>query len=209
MERVQDSAAPSGARYANYLLVWGSIHQCGFAWRDGMLTRTRWRPRAGRDRHRPAGRAGDVRGVPGGHDRPGLHQPAIDRAARLRRRPGRAGHGGRVTRLLARSRRWRRRIQRLNGTVITVYLWHFAPVLVIAAALYPEVREFAIGEFAASDGRPQVSTTVTGCARPQAASASSVPRWRCWRSWPAGMSSNTGWRSASARKSSTGESLVA
>ena len=41
------------------------------------------------------------------------------------------------------SRRWRRRIQRLNGTVMTVYLWHFAPVLVIAAALYPEVREFA------------------------------------------------------------------
>jgi hypothetical protein len=44
MERVQDSAAPSGARYANYLLVWGSIHQCGFAWRGGMLTRTRWCP---------------------------------------------------------------------------------------------------------------------------------------------------------------------
>jgi len=30
--------------YASYLLVWGPIHQWGFAWRDGMLTRTRWRP---------------------------------------------------------------------------------------------------------------------------------------------------------------------
>jgi hypothetical protein len=40
-----------------------------------------------------------------------------------------------AARLLAMSRR-RHHIQRLNGTVITVYLWHFAPVLVIAAALY-------------------------------------------------------------------------
>jgi hypothetical protein len=32
--------------YANYLLVWGSIHQLGFAWRDGILTRARWRPYA-------------------------------------------------------------------------------------------------------------------------------------------------------------------
>ena len=27
--------------YANYLLVWGSTHQWGFAWRDGILTRPR------------------------------------------------------------------------------------------------------------------------------------------------------------------------
>ncbi len=32
--------------YANYLLVWGSMHQWGFAWRDGILTRARWRPYA-------------------------------------------------------------------------------------------------------------------------------------------------------------------
>ena len=30
--------------FANYLLVWGSIHQCGFAWRDGGLNRPRWLP---------------------------------------------------------------------------------------------------------------------------------------------------------------------
>ena len=41
-----------------------------------------------------------------------------------------------AARLLARSGRWHR-VQRLNGTVTTVYLWHFAPVLVIAAAFYP------------------------------------------------------------------------
>ena len=32
--------------YANYLLVWGSMHQWGFAWQDRTLTRARWRPYA-------------------------------------------------------------------------------------------------------------------------------------------------------------------
>ena len=32
--------------YANYLLVWGAMHQWGFAWQDGTLTRRRWRPAA-------------------------------------------------------------------------------------------------------------------------------------------------------------------
>jgi hypothetical protein len=35
------------------------------------------------------------------------------------------------------------------------------------------------------------------------------PGWPGWRSSPAGVSSNTGWRSASATKASTGESLAA
>jgi hypothetical protein len=29
--------------YANYLFVWGSVHQWGFAWQDGKLTPARWR----------------------------------------------------------------------------------------------------------------------------------------------------------------------
>jgi hypothetical protein len=32
--------------YANYLFVWGSIHQWGFAWQDRTLTSPRWRPYA-------------------------------------------------------------------------------------------------------------------------------------------------------------------
>ena len=32
--------------YLNYLFVWGSIHQWGFAWQDGTLTTPRWRPYA-------------------------------------------------------------------------------------------------------------------------------------------------------------------
>src|ERR1019366_6347257 len=32
--------------FATYFLVWGSMHQWGFAWRDGTLTHPRWRPYA-------------------------------------------------------------------------------------------------------------------------------------------------------------------
>jgi fucose 4-O-acetylase-like acetyltransferase len=32
--------------YVNYLFVWGSIHQWGFAWQDRTLTCARWRPYA-------------------------------------------------------------------------------------------------------------------------------------------------------------------
>jgi hypothetical protein len=58
--------------YANYLLVWGSMHQWGFAWQDGTLTRARWRL-----------------------------------------------------------------VTRLNSTVMTVYLWHMVPAVIVAVALYP------------------------------------------------------------------------
>jgi len=44
--------------------------------------------------------------------------------------------GPAVSRLLARPRLWRG-VQRLNATTMTVYLWHFAPVIVVAVALYP------------------------------------------------------------------------
>ena len=36
----------SAIGYANYLLVWGSMHQWGFAWQDRTLTRPWWRPYA-------------------------------------------------------------------------------------------------------------------------------------------------------------------
>jgi hypothetical protein len=41
-----------------------------------------------------------------------------------------------ATRLLARPRLWHR-VQRLNATTMTVYLWHFVPVIVVAVAFYP------------------------------------------------------------------------
>jgi len=44
--------------------------------------------------------------------------------------------GPAVSRLPARPRLWRG-VQRLNATTMTVYLWHFAPVIVVTVALYP------------------------------------------------------------------------
>jgi hypothetical protein len=44
--------------------------------------------------------------------------------------------GPAATRLLARPRLWYR-VTRLNETTMTVYLWHFVPVIIVAMALYP------------------------------------------------------------------------
>ena len=41
-----------------------------------------------------------------------------------------------VTRLLAGPGLWRR-VRSLNATTMTVYLWHFVPVIIIAVAFYP------------------------------------------------------------------------
>ena len=83
--------------YLNYLLVWGSIHQWGFAWQDRTLTSTWWRPFV-----MAAGGAALLAGLlmwgsfmvdmVGS----GEHEPAVDRAARVRRRPGRAASRGRA-----------------------------------------------------------------------------------------------------------------
>ena len=127
-----------GIGYANYLLVWGSIHQWGFAWRDGMLTRPRWRPYA-----LAAGAAALLAGlvtsgafpvgmVDGNADPPSialLAYAAAQVGLVLAAEPA-------ATRLLARPREWHL-VEHLNNAVMTVYLWHFVPVLVIAAAFYP------------------------------------------------------------------------
>jgi fucose 4-O-acetylase-like acetyltransferase len=125
--------------YANYLLVWGSIHQWGLAWQDGTLTCARWRPYA-----LAAGgaallaglvtsRAFQVDMVGSGNTNP----PSIALLAYS------AALAGLVlvvepaaTRLLAGPRLWRP-VTRLNEATMTVYLWHFVPVIVVAVAFYP------------------------------------------------------------------------
>ncbi|HTX83703.1 MAG TPA: acyltransferase [Streptosporangiaceae bacterium] len=127
-----------GIGYVNYLLVWGAIHQCGFAWRDGMLTRARWRPYA-----LGAGGAALLAGlVTSGAfqvDMVGLGNTNPPSTALVAYAAAQAGlvlaAAPAATRLLARPRRWHR-VQRLNNAVMTVYLWHFVPVLAIAAAFY-------------------------------------------------------------------------
>jgi len=150
--------------YDSYLLVRGSIHQWGFAWRDGMLTRTRWRrwalaaAGAALPSRLVASRAfpADVVG-PGNTGAPSIALLACAAAQTglvLAAEPA-------ATRLLARSRRWHR-LQSLNGTVMTVYLWHFAPVLVTAAAFYPAGMMPSLRSGRRSGGH---------CARPGSASS--------------------------------------
>jgi hypothetical protein len=124
--------------YANYLFVWGSIHQWGFAWQDTTLTRTRWRAYA-----LAAGGAvllaGLLRGpfkvdmVGSGNTNP----PSIALLAYAAAQAGLVLAAERpVSRLLAAPALWRR-VRRLNAMVMTIYLWHFVPVIIVAVAFYP------------------------------------------------------------------------
>jgi fucose 4-O-acetylase-like acetyltransferase len=129
--------------YANYLLVWGSMHQWGFAWRDGTLTRSRWRPLA-----LAAGGALALAGLlawgpfpvdmigAGGETVINTSPPSIALLAFAAAQAGLVlAAEPAVSRWLARPRRWRR-VQRLNASVMNVYLWHMVPVIVIAVTCY-------------------------------------------------------------------------
>jgi fucose 4-O-acetylase-like acetyltransferase len=129
--------------YANYLLVWGAMHQWGFGWQDGTLTRARWRPWA-----LAAGGAAALAALltwgPFPVDMIGANEPignttppsiallafaAAQTGLILAAEPA-------VSRWLARPRRWRL-VTRLNRNCLTVYLWHMVPVVIVAVALYP------------------------------------------------------------------------
>jgi fucose 4-O-acetylase-like acetyltransferase len=130
--------------YANYLLVWGSMHQWGFAWQDGTLTRSRWRPLA-----LAAGGALALAGLltwgpfpvdmigAAGETVINTAPPSIALLAFAAAQAGLVlAAEPAVSRWLARPRRWRR-VQQLNASIINVYLWHMAPAIVIAVAFYP------------------------------------------------------------------------
>ncbi len=126
--------------YANYFFVWGSIYLWGFAWQDRTLTRPRWRPYA-----LAAGGAAALAGllmsgrfavdmVGSGNTNP----PSIALLAYSAAQVGLvlAAEPAASRLLLARPRLWQR-VRRLNAATMTIYLWHFVPVIVIAAAFYP------------------------------------------------------------------------
>jgi fucose 4-O-acetylase-like acetyltransferase len=137
-------AGLSAVGYANYLLVWGCIHQWGFSWQDGAWTRRRWRPYA----LAAGGAAGlgcllawspfpvNMVGTTGGVNNtvpPSvalLAFAAVQAGLLLAAEP--AG-----SRLLARAPRLWRAVAWLNERVLTVYLWHMVPVVIVAVALYP------------------------------------------------------------------------
>jgi fucose 4-O-acetylase-like acetyltransferase len=128
--------------YANYVLVWGSMHQWGFAWRDRMLTR--WRPYALAASGAvvlccllawgpfPVDMIGAADGQVSNTVPPSvalLAFAAVQAGLVLAAEPA-------MSRLLARRRIWHL-VSRLNDRVLTIYLWHMAPVIVVAVALYP------------------------------------------------------------------------
>ena len=124
--------------YANYLLVWGAIHQWGFSWRDGRLTSPRWRlwVMSGAGALLLTGfvvsRTFQVDMVGSGNTNPPsialLAFAAVQTGLVIVAEPW-------VTGLLAKPERWRT-VRRLNSLVMNVYLWHFVPVVVIALAFY-------------------------------------------------------------------------
>ena len=130
--------------YGNYLLVWGSMHQWGFAWQDGRLTRPRWRPYA----LAACGAAAlallvtvgpfpvDMVGAGERIGNTGPPSVALLAFAAAQARLVLAAEPVVSRLLLSRPRLWRG-VSRLNTTVMTVYLWHMVPVIVIAAAFYP------------------------------------------------------------------------
>jgi fucose 4-O-acetylase-like acetyltransferase len=138
-------AGLSGLGYANYLLVWGSMHQWGFAWQDGTLTRRRWRPYglavAGAAllggllawSPFPVNMVGTTGGGVNNTVPPSvalLAFAAVQTGLLLAAEPA-------ASRLLARLPQLREQISWLNDRVLTVYLWHMTPVVVVAVALYP------------------------------------------------------------------------
>ena len=137
------SAGTAGAHlpvigYANYLFVWGSAHQWGFAWQDGTLTRRRWRPYA-----MTAGGVAllacllaqgtfKVDMVGSGNTNP----PSVALLAFALAQTGLALACEPAGQRLLLLRLWRC-VRRLNTTVMTLYLWQFVPVIIVAVACYP------------------------------------------------------------------------
>jgi fucose 4-O-acetylase-like acetyltransferase len=132
--------------WANYLLVWGTFHQLGFAWQDGSLT----------TRRRPALLAGgsalalvgliwigpypvSMVGVPGAR----IQNASPPSTALLAFGLAQAGivllcePAGR--RWLARHRRARSTIATAGRLTMPVYLWHMVPVVILIGAGYPRL----------------------------------------------------------------------
>jgi hypothetical protein len=133
--------------WASYVLVWGFVHQLGVAWQHGALTRLRGLPvslaavallaLAGLVRFGPY--PVSMVGVPGA-DVQNTSPPSLALLAFAVAQVGLLVAVARpVTRWLADPRRWER-VRRANRLALTVYLWHMAPVLLIAVAVYPTGR---------------------------------------------------------------------
>ncbi len=143
--------------FANYLLVWGSTHQWGFAWLDGALTRQRWRPWA----LLAAGAIGyalltwlgpfPVDMIAGGERTGNTTPPSVALLAFAAAQTGlllavagpaerwlNGAGGGAGRRAGARlgERAWRV-VRAVNPVVLIMYLWHMVPAIIVAMTLFP------------------------------------------------------------------------
>jgi surface polysaccharide O-acyltransferase-like enzyme len=133
--------------WANYVLVWGTFHQLGFAWHDGFLAGRRGRPFA-----LAAGAGGalvaliwwgpypvSMVGVPGAR----IQNASPPSAALLAFGLAQVGvvllAAPSVSAWLAQPTRGRLRrlISRANAMTMPVYLWHMVPVVLVAVVAYP------------------------------------------------------------------------
>lgn len=128
--------------WSAYLVAWLAVHQLGVAWRDGRLTRhpgTRWLLFAGGLPillllTGPGPYAVSMVGTVG----TGLANTAPPTLALLALAATQTGLvllvRGPVTRWLARPRPWAV-VVAVNSVVLTIFLWHMVPVLIVAPAL--------------------------------------------------------------------------
>ncbi|MDH6125452.1 acyltransferase [Kitasatospora sp. GP82] len=129
--------------FTNYLLVWGSMHQWGFAWQDGRLTRRRWAPYAlaGAGAALLAGLLvwspfpADMIGT--GERVGNTSPPSIALLAFAAVQAGLLLAAEPVGRRLTAPAARQRLLFRLNSAVMTVYLWHMVPVIFVAGILFP------------------------------------------------------------------------
>jgi hypothetical protein len=132
--------------WANYLLVWGTFHQLGFAWSDRTMT----------DRGRPillaagsalvlfalirwGGYPVSMVGVPGARIQ-NASPPSTALLAFGLTQFGLAIGGERIgARWLERHANARRRITRAGRLTMPIYLWHMVPVVIVIEAGYPRL----------------------------------------------------------------------
>jgi hypothetical protein len=139
MDVVRTEPGWSFIGYANYVLVWGCIHQWGFAWQDRRLTSPRWRLYV----MVVAGAALLVGLVASGAFKADMVGSGNTNPPSIALLAFAAAQSGLVllaepwvSRMLAGPRAWRR-VKRLNAVVMNVYLWHFVPAIIVAVAFYP------------------------------------------------------------------------
>jgi fucose 4-O-acetylase-like acetyltransferase len=128
--------------WANYLLVWGTFHQLGFAWHDGNLSVRRATLVAGAAVVTLVGLIGwgpypvSMVGSPGARIMNASPPSTALLAFGLAQSGLLIAAEPRVTRWLARHRRARSSVARLGPLTMPVYLWHMVPVVIVIEAGY-------------------------------------------------------------------------